>query len=287
MRSNRSLFILCISHLLVVGACERDDDAADAGADGTTTGETSGPSIGTELPDPPQSVEEAVTIYGAAWNETDPETRLALLELVWADDGVYADPTVTATGREDLSEAIAGFQAGFPDATLTLTSDVDHHSRVLRFSWLIDGRSPLPGLDFGEFDDDFRLTRITGFFGPLPQDSPVPPEVAAYVEAWNEPDPDIRLALLSEAMTENAVYHDPTALTVGPEGLSEHIGTYLETAAGTTLALTSTPNAYGQVMRYGWAIETLDERLILGGIDFAELADDGRLSRVVGFFDAP
>ncbi len=37
-------------------------------------------------------ITEAVTAYGAAWNETDDAKRRALLEQSFAADGVYMDP---------------------------------------------------------------------------------------------------------------------------------------------------------------------------------------------------
>ena len=34
----------------------------------------------------------AVAAYGQAWHERDETARLALLQQVWADDGVYCEP---------------------------------------------------------------------------------------------------------------------------------------------------------------------------------------------------
>jgi hypothetical protein len=259
-----------------------DSSAGDdvATTDGADESGTTGPGI-----DPPETVEEVVAIYGSAWNEHDPDARLALLELVWADGGVYRDPTMTAEGREALSDAIGGFQQGFPDAELQILGEVDTYGGLARFSWMLTGSQPLPGMDFAEFDDELRLVGITGFFGELPQDTEVPPALQAYLEAWNEPDPAMRLALLGESVTDDVHYTDPTVNAEGIEALDTTIAGFLEMFAGSTLVATSTPDSYGDEMRYGWAIEDEGGNVLLSGIDVVRVADDGRLVRVVGFFD--
>jgi len=262
---------------------ESSPDTTDAtsGADDDPTA-TTGPGV-----DPPTTVAEVIEIYGSAWAETDPEARLALLELVWADDGIYRDPTLVAEGREALSDAIGASQQMFPDAELELVGEVDTYGSLARFYWTFSGRPPLPGMDFAELDDDLRLVGITGFFGELPQDTEVPPALSAYLEAWNEPDAGLREALLAEAVTDDVHYTDPTVDALGIDALDTTIAGFLEQFAGSTLVATSTPDAYGDQMRYGWAIEDADGNVTISGIDVAIIAGDGRLTRVVGFFDSP
>ena len=117
------------------------------------------------------SPDEAVTTYGAAWNEPDAGKRAALLDRAWADDGVYLDPTARAEGRDALTTHIAGFQSMMPGHTIDMTSGVDAHDGTFRFAWVMrnaDGVA-LEGMDYGELDDDGRITRIVGFFGPFPE----------------------------------------------------------------------------------------------------------------------
>jgi hypothetical protein len=114
---------------------------------------------------------EVVATYAAAWNERDESGRRALLERAWTDDGVYADPTALAEGREALVEHIGGFHARMPGFRIELASGVDGHGGRLRFAWhMVDpqGQVALEGLDFAEQGPDGRLTRIVGFFGLLP-----------------------------------------------------------------------------------------------------------------------
>jgi SnoaL-like domain len=115
--------------------------------------------------------DEIVTAYAAAWNEQGEDARRSLLERSWTDDGVYCDPSGRAEGRAALVRHIGGFHARMPGNRIELTSGVDEHDGLLRFSWRMlgpDGVVLLDGMDFGELDGDGRLKRIVGFFGPFP-----------------------------------------------------------------------------------------------------------------------
>ena len=118
-----------------------------------------------------RSVQEVVQQYGAAWNEGDDEARRKLLDASWADDGAYCDPMANLTGRDALSEHIAGFRSMMAGASLSLTSDIDHHDGFVRFTWKVvgaDGNDLMEGIDFGHLAADGRIQRIVGFFGPPP-----------------------------------------------------------------------------------------------------------------------
>jgi hypothetical protein len=47
---------------------------------------------------------------------------------------------------------------------------VDTHHQLYRYAWAIhqNGKLVLPGFDVAEVDDSGRVTRVLGFFGPLP-----------------------------------------------------------------------------------------------------------------------
>lgn len=107
----------------------------------------------------------------------------------------------------------------------------------------------------------------------------------AYLDAWNEPDPAVRLDLLTQAMSDDAAYIDPTATVEGRPQLVDHVGLYQPQAADTELVITAGPDTYDTVMRVSWAIHTIGGDVVGTGLDVVDLAEDGRLSRVVGFFD--
>jgi len=117
------------------------------------------------------TAKEVVEAYGASWNEPDESKRRELLDLSWADDGVFEDPRDRAEGREALLKLIAGFREAIQGASIVPTSGVDEHHGLIRFTWRIDdpqGKALLEGIDFGELAPDGRIKRIVGFWGPPP-----------------------------------------------------------------------------------------------------------------------
>lgn len=109
--------------------------------------------------------------YLAAWNETDPEQRSALIEKVWRTDGRLIDPPFAAEGHVQIGEMLAAVHTQFPGHQFRRVSGVDAHHDQLRFAWELvapDGTVTVAGMDVGEVADDGRLCRIAGFFGGLP-----------------------------------------------------------------------------------------------------------------------
>jgi SnoaL-like domain len=114
---------------------------------------------------------QMVQTYGAAWLEPDELRRAALLQQCWAEDGLYQDPTGEAAGRAALNAHIGGFHTSQPGARIEITSGVACHHSNIYFKWLMragDGSVVVEGVDFGSIGADGRITRITGFFGPPP-----------------------------------------------------------------------------------------------------------------------
>ena len=113
---------------------------------------------------------ELVASYTSAWHQTDRDARRQLLEVAWAADGSYSDPTAQVSGRDAFVDHIGRFHQQFPGARLEVTSEVDSHHQHLRFEWkmvLADGKVSLHGIDIGEVaPDGTNLQRIVGFFGP-------------------------------------------------------------------------------------------------------------------------
>jgi hypothetical protein len=112
-----------------------------------------------------------VDAYFAWWNETDPERRTARTAEVWTDDAAYYDPLLEAAGHQALSDMAAGVHAQFPGQRFSRTSGVDAHHGLVRFGWELGdgaGTVTVAGIDVGIVAPDGRLTRIAGFFGPLP-----------------------------------------------------------------------------------------------------------------------
>src|ERR671910_2900250 len=133
-----------------------------------------------------RSLDEVVLAYIEAWSTPDAALRRELLDMSLADNGSYTDPVYEVRGKEELAdligrslsgEAYGGAGAG---ARIPISSGVDQHHGMFRFSWvMIDTQGQqilLEGMDFVELAADGRLQRINGFFGAFP---PIP-------ESWPE-----------------------------------------------------------------------------------------------------
>lgn len=106
----------------------------------------------------------------AAWNERDMSRVRGRLEQALAPEVVFIDPTIETRGIDEFERNVREFRAKFPRADLRRTSGVDSHHRLHRYSWeiVIDSKVILPGFDVTETRADGKVTRVLGFFGPLP-----------------------------------------------------------------------------------------------------------------------
>jgi hypothetical protein len=108
--------------------------------------------------------------------------------------------------------------------------------------------------------------------------------VATYAAAWDEPGREKRKALLEASITADAVYVDPTVETRGIPALMDHIDTVAARYPGSCLQLTSAVDVHHGLGRFGWRKVLADGTELPECIDIVELADDGKLARVIGFF---
>ena len=61
------------------------------------------------------SPQDIAARYVAAWNETDPDRRRALVSALWTEDATYGDPVMQGQGHGGIESLIAGVPARFPD----------------------------------------------------------------------------------------------------------------------------------------------------------------------------
>jgi len=106
-----------------------------------------------------------ITTYIAAWNETDPERRRALVGETFSEDARYVDPLMSGEGQDGIAEMIGAAQSQFPGHRFELSFGPDAHSDVVRFAWTLHGADgPVAtGVDFGTVSEDGRLRNVTGF----------------------------------------------------------------------------------------------------------------------------
>ncbi len=112
----------------------------------------------------------------------------------------------------------------------------------------------------------------------------------AYAGAWNTPDEDARRELLDTGMADDCSYTDPAYEVRGREELVEHIGRSLRgeaydgLGAGARIPFSSGVDQHHGMFRFTWVLIDPEEQVLLEGMDFVELAADGRIRSITGFF---
>lgn len=106
----------------------------------------------------------------AAWNEREPSNVRSHLERALSSGVEFIDPSIETHGIDEFEANVHNVQSEIPGAVYSRTSGVDSHHGLYRYSWQIsrDGEVVLPGFDVTEVDEDGMVTRVLGFFGPLP-----------------------------------------------------------------------------------------------------------------------
>jgi hypothetical protein len=127
---------------------------------------------------------------------------------------------------------------------------------------------------------------VVGVVSAADQSDDVVAIVDAYVGAWNEADDDARLALLEKSWANDGVYTDPTAEVKGRDGLLKHTGEFVNNPEmkGFSLERVSGVDVHHQVLRFDWALKDPSGAVVVAGVDYGVLDDDGRFSSITGFF---
>jgi hypothetical protein len=111
--------------------------------------------------------------------------------------------------------------------------------------------------------------------------------VVAYCAAWNTDDRAERDRLLARVWAPDGVYSDPNPTrTVGRAALSDTIAALQRRYPGARFRC-SAPQTHHSAMRVTWIFLRPDKTEVAHGVDFYELAADGRIRRVTGFFGEP
>ena len=105
-----------------------------------------------------------------------------------------------------------------------------------------------------------------------------------YIDMWNEEDAERRAALIDAAWAEDASYVDPLLAAEGHDGLSEMVATVHGHYPGYRFRRRSDVDVHHDRVRFAWDLVTPDGEVFVAGIDVGELAADGRLRRITGFF---
>ena len=108
--------------------------------------------------------------------------------------------------------------------------------------------------------------------------------VDAYIAMWNEEDPAKRAAIIDAAWADDAAYVDPLLSAEGRDGLSEMVATVHGHYPGYRFRRRSDVDVHHDRVRFAWDLVSPDGEVFVAGIDVGEVAGDGRLRRITGFF---
>ena len=109
--------------------------------------------------------------------------------------------------------------------------------------------------------------------------------VDAHLAAYGEPDPARRARLIASAWTpEGSLVDPPLDPATGHAGLDALFAAVQSHYPGHTFRRTTDVDGHHHAARYGWEMLAPDGAVALAGTDVVELAADGRLVQVVGFF---
>jgi hypothetical protein len=108
--------------------------------------------------------------------------------------------------------------------------------------------------------------------------------VDAYIDMWNETDPQRRAAHIERAWSPEGGYVDPAFQATGHAALNDMVSEARSQFPGHAIVRTSGIDSHHHYLRFDWELRDGEGAAVLGGIDVAIVADDGRLSGLAGFF---
>jgi len=110
--------------------------------------------------------------------------------------------------------------------------------------------------------------------------------VARYFEAWNATDADTLAKAVVAAWSEDGSYTDPLADVRGHEGIGAVIQAAHEQFPGFEFKLAGDVDGNHHTARFRWElVSNADGSAPVAGSDVITLAEDGRITSVLGFLD--
>lgn len=104
--------------------------------------------------------------YSDAWNASSEEHRLAIFTDSLAKDCRYTDPLASTFGWEALATYMRQFQTQIPGGRFAIRNFATHnHCSIAHWDMLsANGEKLGDGVSYGEFDDNGKITTMTGFY---------------------------------------------------------------------------------------------------------------------------
>ncbi|GAC1591914.1 MAG: hypothetical protein NVS3B21_10930 [Acidimicrobiales bacterium] len=102
--------------------------------------------------------------------------------------------------------------------------------------------------------------------------------------ALTETDEAKRAVLIEHAWAEDGSLTDPPLAGEGHAGINDFAKVVCEHYAGQRFRRISGVDVHHNRLRYAWALVTADGTVTMTGTDVGDIAPDGRLRTVTGFF---
>lgn len=107
-----------------------------------------------------------------------------------------------------------------------------------------------------------------------------------YLSGWNEVDAVERSQIIERCWAPDAALVDPPLDGRGHEGIDALVRALQEHYPDHRFLRTGDIEAHHDAFRFAWRLVGPDGTAALTGVDHGLVGDDGRLTRVTGFFDS-
>jgi hypothetical protein len=103
------------------------------------------------------------------WNLRDASSLRHNLEACLHPDIEFIDPSIVTRGIDEFEANVLRFWSKYPGAEIAQSTAIDSHHQLHRYHWRIqfEGKTVLEGFDVSETDDQGKVLRVLGFFGPI------------------------------------------------------------------------------------------------------------------------
>ncbi len=105
-----------------------------------------------------------------------------------------------------------------------------------------------------------------------------------YLSAWNERDAERRAEIIERVWAPDGRLIDPPLTGEGHAGIADAAIAMHEHYAGHRFRRASGVDQHHDRLRFAWELVGPNGEIALRGLDVGELAADGRLRRITGFF---
>jgi hypothetical protein len=105
-----------------------------------------------------------------------------------------------------------------------------------------------------------------------------------YIALWNETDAARRKSLLATTWMPEATYADPLMKGVGHAEIDGLIAAVQQRFPAFRFSLFGTPDGYGEVARFSWALGPMEGDAVVRGTDIVH-RDGDKIASVTGFLD--